>query len=98
MWADAVVALQHREATQRGRDADGGESGVAGGGEGAAVVHRRGDSHAGGHLVVEQSAYTLPQFGGDDAVQFVINAARVTVNTARKIPFQYRRDLPQFLD
>ena len=87
MWADAVVALEHAEAAQGGGNADGGESWVACRGEGAAVVHRRGDSDAGGHLVVEQSAYTLPQFGGDDAVQFVINAARVTVNTARKVPF-----------
>ena len=46
--------MQGGEAQQAGGDADGGEAGVAGGGEGAAVVHGRADQQPCRHFVIEQ--------------------------------------------
>lgn len=63
--ADAVIAGEHGEAAKRSGNADGREAGVAGGGEGAAVVHGGADRDASRHFVVEQPADFLPQHGGE---------------------------------
>ena len=52
--ADVVVAVQRGEAQQAGGNADGGEAGVAGGGERPAVVHGRADQKSCWHFIVEQ--------------------------------------------
>ena len=58
-----VVAVQPSETPEHGGDADGREAGVARRRIGSPMVHGRADCHAGGHLVVQQSAHALPQGG-----------------------------------
>ena len=50
---NVVVALQHRETTQRGRNPDRSETRMTGSRVGATVVHRRRDRYTGRHLVVQ---------------------------------------------
>jgi hypothetical protein len=60
MRAHIVVTLKHREAYERCWNSDGGETGMASGWEGAAMIHRRADRDTGWHLVVQQSTDAHP--------------------------------------
>jgi len=61
--AHVVVAVQRGKAQQVGRDADGREAGVAGGGEWAAMQHGRADQKACWHFVVEQVNMAFRRIG-----------------------------------
>jgi hypothetical protein len=65
-----IITMQRRETLDAGGQANRREAGMAGGGEGAAVIHGRADRNAGGHLVVEQSPdarLLVPNPGGASA-------------------------------
>src|SRR5690606_2392224 len=83
--ADIVVTVQRREAGQGGGDADRCETRVSGCRIWTAMIHRRADGHAGGHLVVEQATDLLPQNRGDTIVQGIVAATGVGVETACEI-------------
>ena len=70
--ADVVIAVQGGEAQHRSRYPYGGETRMAGGRERSTVVHGRDDRYAGGHLVVQQTAYLLAQDRFEPVVQVVI--------------------------
>ena len=69
MRANSVVALEHRESTDRAGDADGREAGMARGGERTAVIHARNDGHSRWHLVVQEASDFLSQDGSDAVVE-----------------------------
>ena len=57
MVLDIIVAAEHREAADAVGNADAGKIRVAGGGEGAAVVHGGTNRNSRGHLVVEKPSH-----------------------------------------
>lgn len=72
---DVVKTLQDREAAHRSGDADGGESGVSGGGIRTTMVHRRTHRHTGWHAVVQHSPDAGSQLWRELLIRGIVGVA-----------------------
>src|SRR5690349_1421224 len=87
-----VVALQHREAAERSRDADGGEAGMTGGWVRAAVVHGGTDGNASRHFVIDQPADFQSQPRSQLCVRRVVAAGGMRIDAAGEVAFELLDD------
>ncbi len=66
------------------------------GGIRTAVIHGRTDGHAGGHLVVEETAHFFAEEWSEGVVEFVIVARFAGVDAAGQIAFEQIQDGLEF--
>lgn len=88
MWSDGIEGLEHTEACDGGWDAYGGEAGMSGGGEGAAVIHGGDDGDTGGHFVVEESSDFGAECVCEGCVVGIIGSVGIGIDGAGEIAFE----------
>ena len=96
MRPHSVVALQHREPSNRRGNSDCCKARMTRGGKRPAVVHRSDNGNSGWHLVIEQPPNLLPQDRRNLTVKCIVRPIGGRIDAARQVPFEATCNLQQF--